>query len=295
MSLKFEHFNLDSRQTGPLIFKEHMNLSAPPKKLAPVYQKNSGFTLIELLVVIAIIAILASILFPVFARARESARRTSCLSNLKQIGLGIIQYTQDYDETMPMANWGGNAGDGFYWMDAVQPYVKSTQLFTCPSRSNTFGGADYTQYVPRDQRGTLRQFGTYGINNTYYNTASGLYVAGGVPHSGPAGRALAMQDAAATTILAVESNATVGKAEWGGGTVLGFKTEAEADPLCGGKPCAYAGTFGFDKVRVVGPHFAGTNVLYCDGHAKFGKFDPILESKKYGSATIYVNWTVQDD
>ena len=258
-----------------------------------IRHKNSAFTLIELLVVIAIIAILAAILFPVFARARENARRSSCLSNLKQIGLGMIQYTQDYDETMPQTSWGGVSGQGsrFFWMDAIQPYVKSTQLFTCPSRANTFGGADYTQYVPIAQRGILNQFGTYGINNTYYD----MKTYGGMVHSGPAGQSLAKQDAPATTIMAVETNATLGKAEWGAGTVLSFKTEADADPACGGVPCAYAGTFGFGTVRVVGPHFGGTNVLYCDGHAKFGKFDPILENKKYGSATIYVNWTVEDD
>ena len=76
---------------------------------------------------------------------------------------------------------------------------------------------------------------------------------------------------------------------------MGFKTELDTDSTCGGFPCAYAGSYTFDKVRVVGPHFGGTNVLYADGHAKFGKFDPILEAKNYGSAKIYVNWTVQDD
>jgi prepilin-type N-terminal cleavage/methylation domain-containing protein/prepilin-type processing-associated H-X9-DG protein len=96
-----------------------------------------GFTLIELLVVIAIIAILAAILFPVFARARENARRASCQSNLKQIGLGIFQYTQDYDERMPgsSANNGGDSYKGLY--DYVEPYVKSTQIFKCPSDSTT--------------------------------------------------------------------------------------------------------------------------------------------------------------
>ena len=98
-----------------------------------------GFTLIELLVVIAIIAILAAILFPAFARARENARRASCQSNLKQIGLGILQYVQDYDETMPSGlinNADGNfmsfaAGQG--WASQVYPYVKSAQIFGCPS------------------------------------------------------------------------------------------------------------------------------------------------------------------
>ena len=75
------------------------------KEAQTLHHKRSGFTLIELLVVIAIIAILAAILFPVFARARENARRTSCVSNLKQIGLGIMQYTQDYDERYPLPVW----------------------------------------------------------------------------------------------------------------------------------------------------------------------------------------------
>ncbi len=97
--------------------------------------RKRGFTLIELLVVIAIIAILAAILFPVFARARENARRASCSSNMKQIGLGIMQYTQDYDEKLPArVYFGGPPGEGS-WRDVIQPYVKSTQLFACPSNT----------------------------------------------------------------------------------------------------------------------------------------------------------------
>jgi prepilin-type N-terminal cleavage/methylation domain-containing protein/prepilin-type processing-associated H-X9-DG protein len=95
-----------------------------------------GFTLIELLVVIAIIAILAAILFPVFAKAREKARQTSCLSNLKQMSLGLLMYAQDYDECFPgtyekmgqSADWPLVA-----WWDIIQPYVKNTQLMVCPS------------------------------------------------------------------------------------------------------------------------------------------------------------------
>jgi len=89
-----------------------------------------GFTLIELLVVIAIIAILAAILFPVFARAREKARMTSCASNLKQIGLGFMMYVQDYDEmTPPGGDWNGSE----YWQLRIEPYLKNVQIFTCPS------------------------------------------------------------------------------------------------------------------------------------------------------------------
>ncbi|HEX8552570.1 MAG TPA: DUF1559 domain-containing protein [Abditibacteriaceae bacterium] len=101
--------------------------------------KRRGFTLIELLVVIAIIAILAAILFPVFARARENARRSSCASNLKQIGLGLVQYVQDYDEKYPgwarsLNNPSGNSSE-IYWMKQLEPYTKSSQVYKCPSNA----------------------------------------------------------------------------------------------------------------------------------------------------------------
>ncbi len=101
-------------------------------------RRATAFTLIELLLVIAIIALLAAILFPVFARARENARRSSCQSNLKQIGLGIIQYVQDHDERYPRAaanNILTNGTSAAAWAFMVQPYIKSTQVFKCPSHS----------------------------------------------------------------------------------------------------------------------------------------------------------------
>lgn len=99
---------------------------------------RSAFTLIELLVVIAIISILAAILFPVFAQAREKARQTTCLSNEKQIGLAILQYVQDYDETMPFGGWNpikapDNTDSCYSWRYTVQPYVKNAGVFLCPS------------------------------------------------------------------------------------------------------------------------------------------------------------------
>src|SRR5690606_3137964 len=107
--------------------------------------RQNGFTLIELLVVIAIISILAAILFPVFARAREQARRASCASNFKQLGMAMLQYTQDYDERFPPFSQGaGNVGfqgfngaDGARWGDVIYPYIKNTQIFDCPSGTKT--------------------------------------------------------------------------------------------------------------------------------------------------------------
>ena len=95
----------------------------------------SAFTLIELLVVIAIIAILAAILFPVFAQARAKARQTSCLSNTKQLGLGVYQYLQDYDETMPNGTYRSAACGG--WAGQIQPYTKSAAVFRCLSDTVT--------------------------------------------------------------------------------------------------------------------------------------------------------------
>src|SRR5690349_5060559 len=104
--------------------------------------KSKAFTLIELLVVIAIIAILAAILFPVFAQAREAARKTSCLSNVKQLSLGVQMYTQDYDEDFPFWNWTQNSANSSQaklysysnvWWNAIYAYVKNGQIFACPN------------------------------------------------------------------------------------------------------------------------------------------------------------------
>jgi prepilin-type N-terminal cleavage/methylation domain-containing protein len=119
---------------------------------------RSAFTLIELLVVIAIIAILAAILFPVFAQARAKARQAACLSNLKQVTLGWIMYSQDYDENFPYWNWQrsvdccgwqGPAGDeasrGRFetlWINAIYPYTKNAQILACPNDAHTQSAAD---------------------------------------------------------------------------------------------------------------------------------------------------------
>ncbi|MES2463154.1 MAG: prepilin-type N-terminal cleavage/methylation domain-containing protein [Armatimonadota bacterium] len=141
---------------------------------------HRGFTLIELLVVIAIIAILAAILFPVFAQAREKARQTACLSNLKQISTGMLMYVQDYDETLPEPGLGGvfrnatNTGLGQIYMGiqpfylAVQPYIKNYQVFGCPSDDKKQNAS-----IDRsDMKNMLVAAGVPGANNlpAYSNT-----------------------------------------------------------------------------------------------------------------------------
>ncbi len=98
--------------------------------------QRRGFTLIELLVVIAIIAILAAILFPVFARAREKARQTTCLSNVKQLCLGMLMYAQDYDERLPFYPYGDDPWL-YTWPITIQAYVKNEQVLNCPSNPHT--------------------------------------------------------------------------------------------------------------------------------------------------------------
>ncbi len=122
-----------------------------------------GFTLIELLVVIAIIAILAAILLPVFARARENARRSSCLSNTKQLGLAALQYTQDYDERLPVSI--DTAAPQTYWFQQIQPYLKSNQVLFCPSDSVSNSDPALLSYVNV----------SYGWNYVYltYNCCGG--------------------------------------------------------------------------------------------------------------------------
>ncbi len=130
-------------------------------------RRKLGFTLIELLVVIAIIAILAAILFPVFARAREAARKTTCVSNLGQLGKGLTMYVQDYDELYPISNqeadrmprqqphiWQNSAGRYPHLADVVAPYVKNEGLFKCPTMGKEVQRAAPNNWVVADRGGS---------------------------------------------------------------------------------------------------------------------------------------------
>jgi prepilin-type N-terminal cleavage/methylation domain-containing protein/prepilin-type processing-associated H-X9-DG protein len=163
---------------------------------------RKGFTLIELLVVIAIIAILAAILFPVFAQAREKARQTACLSNLKQIGLATLQYNEDYDEMFYAHRYNltggaqnpllsqypqisGKAASREFWISVLQPYTKSYDVFKCPDNPNAWVGAN-TDGVSCGSGGTTQNAACngigYGGENSYGH--NDVYLSPAAPASG---------------------------------------------------------------------------------------------------------------
>ena len=262
-------------------------------------QKISAFTLIELLVVIAIIAILAAILFPVFARARENARRSSCQSNLKQIGLGILQYAQDYDETM-VDTWygtsafGSNATTNYKWMDAIEPYVKSTQIFNCPSKSRMPGATvDNLIYRFRGYTSFGEYAGGYGMNNAYSNNPNDNI-------NGPAGQPLSKIVAPATSILAADV------------LIKSYSSAHQTYEFGTGQPAATPEGVVSDNNSATGKrlhriedrHLETTNVLYCDGHVKSMKLTSLAQTGTVpgtsvgcvsGVCTIYPAFTIEDD
>jgi len=219
--------------------------------------RKLGFTLIELLVVIAIISILAAILFPVFARARESARRASCLSNMKQIGLGLIMYVQDYDETYPRADQcttsvcANSSSPRSQWPTYIQPYVKSSQIFLCPSSSST---------------STL--YWNYGANQNimpYYPLRYDTVKMSAV--NAPASTFLIMDFGSYLFAGANESyipNPSNGNYLPGIGEVLHLSASS----------CPSINNSFYNPGKddcMSGRHFGGVNMAYADGHAKWLK------------------------
>ncbi len=207
--------------------------------------KKRAFTLIELLVVIAIIAILAAILFPVFARAREAARATSCKSNLKQIITGATMYSQDYDEMIISSCMGASCVGG-YWGQHIQPYIKNYQVLKCPSSV----GYDVSSGINTG----------YGHHHSVFGWASG-----GI-------KSMAQVQKPAETILFADrggDNAGVSWAQYeanpdadfpaniGGGNVLRYYAQS---PGAGGTCCG--------PQTVVARHSGQANIAFLDGHVK---------------------------
>ena len=217
---------------------------------------RSGFTLIELLVVIAIIAILAAILFPVFARARENARRTACLSNMKQIGLGIMQYTQDYDE-MYMASEGNTNN---YALSRIGPYTKSDQILVCPSATSTK---------------TINVLKSSGVGTTicsYYVTGSGT--PGGTTYAwGLFGLpAISVASVTSPSVTVAMSERSDDFEDWH------IDYSPDASPTGGNSSDANTG--------VTARHLDGANYLFADGHAKWFKRTVITGDATGANGTV---------
>lgn len=293
-------------------------------------KSNRAFTLVELLVVIAILGLLAAILFPVFSRVRENGRRTSCASNLKQIGLGIMQYAQDNDEIM-VPGWhdgncytnggfvygtnSGNCGGGltpsgnYKWMDMIFPYVKADQVFNCPSARRN---------APKYSYANGTNFGHYAANlaykgpdNTqdsltppfshYRETAPGTflrYVPVNTARFGNAAGTVMVVDARAGAALnyAMSWDTPTSTPS----TVYDLRGEGEDVNEPAGS--TWVNTNG-GCCAISARHLNTINVLWADGHVKATKLESIIEGKTIpvtqgASVTnryVYTSWTVEDD
>ena len=217
---------------------------------------RTAFTLIELLVVIAIIAILAAILFPVFAQAREKARQTTCTSNLRQIGIAVLQYSQDYDETYPLSRWdGGGPGRRMSWVEMTMPNMKSYAVYRCPSDKSEFVNVT-TSWLPP---------GVPAFRSSYaYNIDFGLDPTSVVP--------VAQIDKPASTVLVTEA----GLKRVAGQPMEGWITQGNIWLLA--KPGDWRSTnnTNSDLMQYGGPiqnHQEMVNILWADGHVKPRRID----------------------
>lgn len=239
------------------------------RRRAAVPGRSHAFTLIELLVVIAIIAILAAILFPVFAQAREKARQTVCLSNTKQIGLALMQYVQDSDETYPMGECScSNVPSRWYqWM---YPYYKSIGVLTCPSE-----GSGKPGFVPTlATTGGLAGLPNNGYAGAYGNNSNILQYAAGRPMSD-------VVDSAGTFVFCEGAQLDYTKVTASGvdrtNPVNWYKDELNATDYQVYPPGGFTGGNNYDSDdayhngsrRPVARHNGGLNIVYCDGHAKW--------------------------
>lgn len=252
--------------------------------------RKKGFTLIELLVVIAIISILAAILFPVFARARENARRSSCMSNMKQMGLGFMMYTQDYDERMP--NYYNALGVGNFifpsgavsnsvndpWYIMIYPYIKNWQIYNDPSAGSE---PQYTgRYTTYDSSGNTSTFFAYSYNFAGPYIGSGLtcpstYNCGvnlgmyNPPGGNTPGANLASIEDPSGTICVIDGS------EYGiHYDRSNLPTEADVEAT---GACSYT-ALSQQSLCARARHLGTINTLFVDGHVKTMQWQTILAS-----------------
>ncbi len=241
-----------------------------------------GFTLIELLVVIAIIAILAAILFPVFAQAREKARASACLNNLKQIGMAAMQYVGDWDDTYPMcrmpygtqwkpgSDWGALHGSPMNWKRAILPYLKSVDVWQCPSNqwcwdnapgtTNARGDESNIHYKPIGKLDGPQLPACYGINGAVFHESAALFRDGTQTP-----RTVSEIKEPAETIFVAESR--VG--------------HPDVHPDWFWRVFAGRGANG--KLGNTQSHFKGANWIFADGHAKWLRLQQTMDPDRWKS------------
>ncbi|MFN3650141.1 MAG: DUF1559 domain-containing protein [Armatimonadota bacterium] len=239
-----------------------------------------GFTLIELLVVIAIIAILAAILFPVFAQAREKARAASCTSNLKQIMTGVKMYTQDYDEQSMYNWWAAAPGANHTWMEMINPYVKNTGVFLCPSApkdkaafttgctaapavvSSSYAWPSWLRYSYYDWWGTV-MFAGFPTPQTSLCTNAWDSCVGSEFVSNPAEAAFLVE----AYVISYTTNPAV--AQFGSACTTGIGTT---------------------KDNKFFRHSEGMNIAYCDGHVKWAKYERFMKDNSARTSGSYAGY-----
>lgn len=257
-----------------------------PKSRSVPHRLGAAFTLIELLVVIAIITILAAILFPVFAQARAKARQASCLSNQKQLGLAVLMYVQDYDETFPLAAfWDFNLpfGESYLWTSqrGIQPYLKNKGIYVCPADSLrvSHNAAYYGMTVDRQPAAISYMANSLspGVSGALFGVAQprGLMPVGPVYGDASGPTTLAAVPAPADIIMTIDGRRENYEAIWACGEWMQNEIDwcygAVGDVVYNWMLPLYTtlATPSDPYYKGWRKHSDGTNVSFADGHAKF--------------------------
>jgi prepilin-type N-terminal cleavage/methylation domain-containing protein/prepilin-type processing-associated H-X9-DG protein len=232
----------------------------------PHSRRIPAFTLIELLVVIAIIAILAAILFPVFAQARDKARQVSCSSNMKQLSLAVLMYTQDYDERMPSVHWGA-------YHVAVQPYMRNSQVWSCPSASGFYSIRNC--FFERDASGCDRRV----LANLLVGIATNGDAFGGSGGGWGPTRSTASFETPAELVMLVENDVLVPSSGAPPPTSkILFDAQFVYSACLDSRQATWFSRWGaspaYAQGRLGAKHQGGANFAYMDGHVRWLKQPP---------------------